>query len=96
MKYELILTMLLPMTLLGALIASMIFYGIVKGSTKLQRKMANGTEASRELLYGYLAVNTDAGIQKKKTHKSSAHRAKVYDIAYERKIRQGGRQAINN
>ena len=90
MKYELILTMLLPMTLLGALIASMIFYVIVKGNTKLQKKMANGTDASRELLYGYLAVNTDAGIQKRKTH-GNAHKAKVYDIAYERKIRQSGR-----
>ena len=90
MYIEAILGLFIPTVLLGALIASMIFYSIVKNNKKLQRKLATGSRASRELLYGYLAVNTDQGVvapQDMRRSQAKKSRAQIYDFAYERRKR---------
>lgn len=97
MYYEVILGLFIPTVLLGALIASMIFYCIVKSNKKLRHRLATGSKASRELLYGYLAIDTEPEVSVKRTqaartkstafsHRASG-RAQLYDFAYERSKR---------
>lgn len=57
MYYEAVLGFILPLVALGIVLASTIFYAIVRSSATLRRRMAEGSRASRELLYGYLGVD---------------------------------------
>ena len=89
MYFEAIMGLLIPAGCIGAVIASMIFYMIVKKSPKLQRKLANGTTAQRELLYSYLGMEKQpAAVARKRTRSQRKRRtAQLYDFESVRRMR---------
>ena len=87
MYFEAIMGLLIPAGCLGAVIASMIFYMIVKKSPKLQRKLANGTTSQRELLYGYLGMEKQSAAAKRHTSgKIKRRTAQLYDFESVRRM----------